>query len=70
MGTVYDVVVDANKQPVEIIVASGWPTSPVVHLVTVGPANMRYAPEHAAVALVDLTPEQFADLFPGGLRIA
>ncbi|CAO3432007.1 PRC-barrel domain-containing protein [Azospirillum doebereinerae] len=70
VGTVHDVVVDANNQPAEIIVASGSPTSPVVHLVAVSPANMRCAPEQAAVALVDLTPEQFAALSPGGLRIA
>ena len=70
VGTVHDVVMDANNQPAEIIVASGSPTSPVVHLVAVSPANMRYAPEQAAVALVDLTPEQFAALSPGRLRIA
>ncbi|MBP2305229.1 hypothetical protein GBZ48_00215 [Azospirillum melinis] len=70
VGTVHGVVVDASNRPAEIIVASGLPTSPVVHLVAVSPANMRYAPEQAAVALVDLTPEQFAALSPGGLRIA
>jgi len=64
VGTVHDVVVDADNQPVEIIVASGSPTSPVVHLVAISPANMRYAPEQATVALVDLTPEQFAALPP------
>lgn len=70
VGTVHDVVVDTNNQPAEIIVASGSPTSPVVHLVAVSPANMRYAPEQAAVALVDLNLEQFAVLYPGRLRIA
>lgn len=70
VGTVHDVVVDACNQPTEIIVASGSPTSPVVHLVAVSPANMRYAPEQGAVALVDLTPEQFTALSPGCLRIA
>lgn len=69
VGTVHDVLVDASNQPVEIIVASGSPTSPVLHLVAVSPANMRYAPEQGAVALVDLTPEQFAALSPGRLRI-
>ncbi|WP_377805914.1 PRC-barrel domain-containing protein [Azospirillum sp. A29] len=70
VGTVHDVVMDASNQPAEIIVASGSPTSPVIHLVAVSPANMRYAPEQAAVALLDLTPEQFAALSPGRLRIA
>ncbi|QCN97470.1 hypothetical protein D3093_19785 (plasmid) [Azospirillum argentinense] len=62
LGVVHDVVVGTDSQPVEIIVASGPPTVPKAHLVAVSPANARYAPEQAAVILVDLTPEQFAAL--------
>ncbi|AWJ91911.1 hypothetical protein Sp245p_19115 (plasmid) [Azospirillum baldaniorum] len=64
VGVVHDVVVGTDSQPVEIVVASGHPAVPKAHLVAVSPANTRYAPEQAAVILVDLTPEQFAALPP------
>ncbi|WP_448206538.1 hypothetical protein [Azospirillum sp. sgz302134] len=62
LGTVEDVVLTPNREPVQLLVASGAPMYPLKRRVAVDTGNVRYSGERQALVLVGMTPEQFAAL--------
>ncbi len=62
LGTVEDVVVTPNLEPVQLLVESGSPAYPVQRRVALDTGNVRYSTERQALLLSGMSVEQFAAL--------
>lgn len=64
LGTIDDVVVTPNREPVQVVVASGSPVYPVKRWTVLDTGNVRYSSERQALLLTGMTPDDFAALPP------
>lgn len=62
VGTVYDVIMNRNNRPSQLVVSSGGVMGIGAQNVAVDINSVRYSPQQDAIVATQLTKEQFANL--------